>query len=1116
MSVPPLEYRIKHLHERQWLHNSCYFAPFYPQPTQFHGTPLESLSYVPRDKMNMIPNEESCFRCVHAESWAGLEERFLTAIAWLEKWISTMAFLPQTFMVRFLRPFDPPSSFSYMEWTSETLARDNAFAARRALVLLATKLAFLVAMVNDTASNPDAWSTILETYNYGPRLDPAFVDVLSKSWVVRNDRSLPRIGFYWYPGSLLPDCSFRFFINANVPIYIYWGDAQTLLLKLPRELSADLRPTPEQARSAIDLTGHPLSPAPRPRRSRTTAASTSTSVPGSFPSQDEPWIPSTGLPAPSSSNWGTPGNWADPSPGWGSSDWHSQDWGMSTWGTASPPRPSTPYQPVPRMEPSLTEYGIVPAVRPPHIFGNTQVLDAQRNHEKKRYHAGEVIPSLRWEEGQDFRTFHIRRRDYHNYYINHLENPRLRQSRLSREANAARYPLPSQGGTAVIFEWQDGIRQRVPEWNRETIWNDLRNPWKKKYDSVLDEWDLSYDFVTHGSYWKKKEEEEKRDPYACMDEDEDYVSAYGDEDDNPDELVPTPLYRDIDFNPPLPPGEPEPMRVPSLSEPAPASASTSRPMPTPPSPSAPALTPSSSAPAPPPSSSVSSLPLSAVSSSSSQVPSLLSTASPASSSAPPPTSPTQSSAFPLRSTTPSTSTLSGPSFGTVSGASTSSWVPVSVSPDASLVNTTPRGTTPTASLSSDVDPMDIDAPGPPSLTPAPSDVDPVDIDGTTNAQDDGAVFVPNRRRPDPMFLDDMTFPVRHPLRLLREHFGLLPLPGTAFPVNTTNLQVDTLYHAYKVLGYFLPGDREEHLDAGISAQTANEVLGFIGSLILGSKMSAPANSALFPPPPSWLYRLESSHILQMRLTNNWRCVPVQNGWALRSLGIEDRCVVYLQDPAFVLEIITSAMQAVEDVAVWLLQMGVPFNLLDRRKRPSSRKIVIHSPVRVIRDFQSYVDDLSDYLSCRDHRKVLRAAFLAGGIIWRIVQHMYDESVALGPPSDRAHHDNIGLHIVVDNVEYVDDLLTADEINLIIGKHSSGTASWWPSPDTWNGSSIGRGWWSENAEDFFQRRLLDCRDPRRSQVLRNSVWKDVLKADRRVKPVLNALKIHAEKALEAVL
>ncbi|EIN14142.1 hypothetical protein PUNSTDRAFT_129778 [Punctularia strigosozonata HHB-11173 SS5] len=565
------------MHERGWVRNDCLFAAFFPTVRHFPGSFLASLSYVPRFAVK-LEEYRGQYRPAAAGDWQCLEEALLPAISTLELYLRNIPDRAESTLAKRIPSLAEPNSFNYHLFVDDARARDAAWCARLSLLQHATKLAYLAALVNNLNKSNEAWRGVLMSGG----TCAAFIDRLSQSWIIENHFKSSRAGFFMRPDWELRE-HLDFFVNSNVPIYIHWGTPDNVM-SLPSGMNPALRPTEQQVRDAFDIGNHRLSwrstpsswrPAPPARNLKGPPAYGSdgyltSPVSSQISSHDAP----SGASRTSSSGWGTawdePSRWVNPL-GW---PIDNTDW------LASAPSPSRPVQSQPAspsvpMVPSATGFGIQPVVVPPHISGNVKPLDTAANYEKKNYKAGQVVPRIPpWRKGESFIAFHTRRRDYHEFYIEHLEVAALKQLRLSRERYASTFPQPSPRGSAVFYVWEEDpetgalARRRVTNERREQLWEDYA-PRKCKYDSVLDEWDLSELFVD--PYVERSRP--GRDPYADSDDEyEDAVSLPGDDDD-----FTSALYRDCDFDPPLPPyrSSPELVPMPALPGPSPPSASPS-------------------------------------------------------------------------------------------------------------------------------------------------------------------------------------------------------------------------------------------------------------------------------------------------------------------------------------------------------------------------------------------------------------------------------------------------------------------------------------------------------------------------------------------------------------
>lgn len=134
----------------------------------------------------------------------------------------------------------------------------------------------------------------------------------------------------------------------------------------------------------------------------------------------------------------------------------------------------------------------------------------------------------------------------------------------------------------------------------------------------------------------------------------------------------------------------------------------------------------------------------------------------------------------------------------------------------------------------------------------------------------------------------------------------------------------------------------------------------------------------------------------------------------------------------------------------------------------------------------------------------RAALMEGGLVWRLVREIVgnqlDEEALYGPSQCVQQ---FGIHFV-ERRNLWDDHLTETEFDFILGMNKTYTGkclasllspladfsagvgdqlvelSWWPKHSTFKKSGLYLGYWSEQCEDWFQRRLADIRSSKGRQ------------------------------------
>ncbi|KAG2045902.1 hypothetical protein BDR06DRAFT_900034 [Suillus hirtellus] len=113
----------------------------------------------------------------------------------------------------------------------------------------------------------------------------------------------------------------------------------------------------------------------------------------------------------------------------------------------------------------------------------------------------------------------------------------------------------------------------------------------------------------------------------------------------------------------------------------------------------------------------------------------------------------------------------------------------------------------------------------------------------------------------------------------------------------------------------------------------------------------------------------------------------------------------------------------------------------------------------------------------------RAAFLHGGLIWRLALHSLGfnhlPSVLDGISTEAVP---FGELLIGDGGQtYYDDGLLEEEVDFMCGTYcidlrdGPEIVSWWPRPNAWNASGLNVGFWSARCEDWFQGRLSNLRE-----------------------------------------
>ncbi|KAJ3558876.1 hypothetical protein NP233_g11409 [Leucocoprinus birnbaumii] len=176
----------------------------------------------------------------------------------------------------------------------------------------------------------------------------------------------------------------------------------------------------------------------------------------------------------------------------------------------------------------------------------------------------------------------------------------------------------------------------------------------------------------------------------------------------------------------------------------------------------------------------------------------------------------------------------------------------------------------------------------------------------------------------------------------------------------------------------------------------------------------------------------------------------------------------------------------EQVALELLQSGVPFRTLQEENRLAPVQASQETPSRLSIRLDDHKFDKSDYefflKRCESLLTIdrARAALLRGGIVWRVALNYVPISMAIGGPSG-LHSNSHHMLKVMDRsgVVYVDDELTPEEYDVICGtyrffqgkkaKHET-QLSWFPPLSVFENCCLNIGRWSQQCEELYQRRV----------------------------------------------
>ncbi|PBK61319.1 hypothetical protein ARMSODRAFT_896903, partial [Armillaria solidipes] len=147
----------------------------------------------------------------------------------------------------------------------------------------------------------------------------------------------------------------------------------------------------------------------------------------------------------------------------------------------------------------------------------------------------------------------------------------------------------------------------------------------------------------------------------------------------------------------------------------------------------------------------------------------------------------------------------------------------------------------------------------------------------------------------------------------------------------------------------------------------------------------------------------------------------------------------------------------------------------------------------VKGFQLTRDDYTSYVGRRKqlfrNNEVLRAALKHGGVPWRLAMEEAPEDFITSGPSSRVTEVG-GCYKTEDGNDLWDEMLTGDQMEVICGVYKVERAedagksdkrgdsrgrltehvSWFPKDASWRGSGLDVGFWSADAESWYQRRV----------------------------------------------
>ncbi|KAK0450502.1 uncharacterized protein EV420DRAFT_1646423 [Desarmillaria tabescens] len=230
--------------------------------------------------------------------------------------------------------------------------------------------------------------------------------------------------------------------------------------------------------------------------------------------------------------------------------------------------------------------------------------------------------------------------------------------------------------------------------------------------------------------------------------------------------------------------------------------------------------------------------------------------------------------------------------------------------------------------------------------------------------------------------------------------------------------------------------------------------------------------------------------------------------------------------------------SLDEVAEYLCSWGIKLSTClrvrheDRGPRTSLRAVE-RIPYQV-KGFQLGKDNYMSYVGRRKQlfrsNEVLRAALKHGGVPWRLAMEVSEDFVTSGPSSRVTEVG--GFYKTEEGDELWDEMLTEDQINIICGvykverEESAGKSgkkgddcgrltehvSWFLKDASWRGSGLDVGFWSADAESWYQRRVKKYLD-RDFKCENQTEWKKLLKLWREAQKVAEHLETLSRSFLQ---
>ncbi len=186
------------------------------------------------------------------------------------------------------------------------------------------------------------------------------------------------------------------------------------------------------------------------------------------------------------------------------------------------------------------------------------------------------------------------------------------------------------------------------------------------------------------------------------------------------------------------------------------------------------------------------------------------------------------------------------------------------------------------------------------------------------------------------------------------------------------------------------------------------------------------------------------------------------------------------------------------LAEYLCTWGMRLSTCKRlRSGQAGSRTIVRATERIpyrLKGFQLNMEDYQSYVGRRRQLfrsgEVVRAALKHGGVIWRLALEETEESYVTSGPTSRVTE--VGdYHRTADSDELWDEKLTEDQIDMICGAYKvereegqgkkgerndgrgrlTEHVSWFPKDASWRGCGMDVGFWSSDAETWYQRRVV---------------------------------------------